>query len=139
MAKASPFDFINAVYEQTGNAVIDGKLDAADLNRFMFLRGLGFSEDSVLFADFVQTRGNIPNNYLFTIMHELVQPKTRRRTKWVKGKAEFEADKIEYVCDALKCSQPDALEILRSLDETELSGLLAHMEKAKKEKRQRKE
>lgn len=134
---ASPFDFINAVYESAGNKVIEEKLDASELNRFMFLRGLGFSEDSVLFSDYIQTMGNIPNKYLFTMMHELIQPKTRRRTKWVKGKDEFSHDKIEYVTEALQCSQPDALEILRSLDEKELAGLLAHMEKAKKEKKRK--
>lgn len=138
MAKASPFDFINAVFESTGNKVTEGKLDPSEMNRFMFLRGLGFSEDSVLFADYVQTMSNIPNKHLFTMMHELVQPKTRRRTKWVKGKAEFEDDKISYVCDAVKCSQADALEILRALDESELASLLSHMEKAKKEKKLKK-
>nr|CAI3971149.1 clamp loader of DNA polymerase [Ochrobactrum phage ORM_20] len=135
---ASPFDFITAVFESAGNPVLEGKLNPADLNRFIFLRGLGFSEDSALFADYIQTRGNIPNKHLFTIMHELVQPKTRRRTKWVKPQAEFKDAEIEYVCLALKCSSTDSIEILRSLDQDELSGLLAHMEKARKEKKLKK-
>ena len=135
---ASPFDFIKAVFESAGNEVIEGKLNADDLNRFIFLRGLGFSEDSALYADYVQTMGNIPNKHLFTIMHELVQPKTRRRTKWVKEEREFKKEEIDYVVEALQCSSADGLDILRSLDDDELKGLLAHMEKVKKEKKLKK-
>ena len=135
---ASPFDFVKAVFESAGNPVIEGELNPADLNRFIFLRGLGFSEDAVHYADYVQTFGNIPNKHLFTIMHELVQPKTRRRTKWVKEEKEFDKEQIEFVIDALKCSSVDAIETLRSLDPEQLKGLLSHMEKAKKEKKLKK-
>jgi hypothetical protein len=131
---ASPFDFVKSASSSIDNEILNGKLARKDMNSFMFLRALGNFEDTVLYADEINSHSGMPAEYVYHCMHALIQPKRNRFSKWIKPVDEYDKDTVARVIDIFECSRADALNILDKLKE---EGRLEHfMEKyvLKKEK-----
>lgn len=125
---ASPFDYINAITSAPEDPVAKGELDAKDYGPFIVNRGLSLYPDTVLLANEMNKRPEIPKEVQYKFLYGSVSKK-RRFSKWPKKEAE-DAELVEAVCKAFKCSVLKAESYVKSGVFTEEAKLrlLARME-----------
>lgn len=79
----SPFDWINSITQDNKNGILEGSMDPEQYNPFIVNRGLSLFEDTIFYANAMNTRPDIPGDSQYHFLHTLI-PKRRRWSKWPK-------------------------------------------------------
>ena len=80
----SPFEVISSINEKTSNMVLDGKIsNDKEYNSFMTNRGMSYFNDTVMFAQELNVRPDIPPLVQYLFLHSAVK-KRKRFSKWYK-------------------------------------------------------
>lgn len=131
----SPFDYIHAISSAVEDPVAKGDLDIKDYSPFIVNRGLSLYVDTILLANEMNKRPEIPKEAQYAFLFRSVSKK-RRFSKWPKKEAE-EAELVEAVCKAFSCSVKKAESYIKSgvLTDEAKRRLLARMETGGSRKR----
>jgi hypothetical protein len=108
----SPFDFINAISLSKKDLMADDNLAHKDYVPFIVNRGLSYFPDTILYANEMNLKAGIPNDWQFSFYLNSI-PKKKRFSKWHKkdvASESFRLVKEYYGYSDEKCK--DALTIL---------------------------
>ena len=111
---SNPFDYLTAINEKKPH-----ELDPNQFPSFMCNRGLSYFRDTVLFANELNMRQNIPPDQQFAFLLEVVSKRVRR-SKWAKPEQD---DTIELIQEAYQVSRNRAREIALLLNAEQLQTL----------------
>ena len=105
----NPFDVIKAVSTSKDDKWDD--IGDKDYVPFMVNRGLSYHLDTVMLANEMNQRHQIPKRWQYDFYRQAVNPKKNRFAKWAKPE---EDDLLTLIADAYNCNMRRAIEI-RSL------------------------
>lgn len=115
----NPFDFIVAVSETKKN-LFEDPLAEKDYKPFIVNRGLSYFYDTVLYANEMNSRANIPNDWQFFYFLNTI-PRKKRYSKWAKKDKETKA--LLLVKEYYGYSNEKAKEALSVLSEDQLTKI----------------
>jgi hypothetical protein len=108
--KLSPFDFMNEISYGKKNIIVDDDTENQYLP-FMVNTGLSQSQDTVILANYMNTRPHIPKKAQFLFLMNTV-PKRKRFEKWAKLE---EVENLELIMEYYGYSRNKALSVLSIL------------------------
>lgn len=112
--KHTPFDFLNAI-----NTKAVGELDIDQYNPFMVNRGLSFFQDTILWANEMNSRSHIDKKLQFDFLLNTVSKK-KRFSKWFKSE---KIEDVELLMDYYKVNRMRAQEMLHIISEDQINVL----------------
>lgn len=115
----NPFDFIVAVSETKKN-LFEDPLAEKDYKPFIVNRGLSYFYDTVLYANEMNSRASIPNDWQFFYFLNTI-PRKKRYSKWAKKDKETKA--LLLVKEYYGYSNEKAKEALSVLSEDQLTKI----------------
>lgn len=89
----SPFDFINAISLSKKDLMADDNLAHKDYVPFIVNRGLSYFPDTILYANEMNLKAGIPNDWQFSFYLNSI-PKKKRFSKWHKKDVASESFKL---------------------------------------------
>lgn len=121
MKKLSPFDFVKAINEKTGNPMDTVPESERQYSPFIVNRSLSFSPDTVLYANEVNYRHFLDNRMQFDYLYHSVR-RRKRFDKWIKSD-EQDQETTQLIMDHYKVSRRKAIEYRRLLSEEQLTAI----------------
>lgn len=119
MKKLSPFDYINSISSDSKNQIIEGEMPPEEYNAFIINRGLSLYQDTILLAQEMNIRPDIPKASQYHFLHTLVS-KRKRWSKWPKKTVEKGNERLfEVLVKHEKYSLDKALDIIKLLSDEE--------------------
>ena len=113
----SPFDFINAI-NQTKQDLFTDPLASKDYSAYLVNRGLSYFHDTILYANEMNQRSDIPPAWQFSFFLNTITKK-KRFSKWHKKDAETKS--LLLVKEYFGYSSEKAKEALSVLSEEQLN------------------
>lgn len=114
--KLSPFDFINSI-SYTKNDIMSEE-NENQYGAFIVNRGLGFSADTVIAANEMNSRTHLDNRMQYDFLRHVVR-KAKRYNKWIKA----EESNLEAVKEYFGYSYNKAKEALTLLSDKEIAEI----------------
>ena len=112
--KISPFDFANSINFSKENLIVDEATEK-EYNPFIVNRAMGFSADTVIPANEMNSRPHIDNKMQYDFLCAVVR-KSKRYNKWIKS----EEENLEAIQKYFGYSFNKAKEALRILSEDDI-------------------
>tara|TARA_R110002153_G_scaffold22757_4_gene74657 strand:- start:142 stop:597 length:456 start_codon:yes stop_codon:yes gene_type:complete len=119
--KISPFDFANSINFTKENLIIDEDTEN-QYNPFIVNRAMGFSADTVIPANEMNSRPHIDNKMQYDFLCGVVR-KSKRYSKWIKSEEEDLEAIQEYFAYSFNKAK-EALRILSSDDIVAIKNIL---------------
>lgn len=113
----SPFDIINAINDTKKNVFEDPQAKK-DYNSYIINRGLSYFPDTILYANEMNQRWDIPVDWQFFFYLNSI-PKKKRFSKWAKKEAD--SHNLKLVKEYYKYSSEKAKEALAVLTTEQLA------------------
>jgi len=111
--KISPFDFANSINSTKENLIVDEATEK-EYNPFIVNRAMGFSADTVIAANEMNSRPHIDNKMQYDFLQGVIR-KGKRYNKWIKAEeSDLEAIQLYFGYSFNKAKE--ALRILTSED-----------------------
>jgi hypothetical protein len=114
----SPFDFINAIHFTKENLIVDDWSEK-QYNSYLVNRGLSFGNDTVIYANEMNSRPHIDNKFKFLFLINSLRAK-KRFNKWIKAD---KLDGIDVIKEYYGYSTEKARQILPLFNDQELDNL----------------
>ena len=89
----SPFDFINAINLTKKDLLAEDRVAIKDYTPYLVNRGLSYFPDTVLYANEMNAKTGIPNDWQFYFFLNSI-PKKKRFSKWFKKDADTESFRL---------------------------------------------
>jgi hypothetical protein len=128
MAKTNPFDFTNAI-SQTKKDLMRGtandELAEKSYSPFLTNRGLSYHNDTVFFANEMNTRHHLDNLLQFDFLLNIVRPK-KRYAKWSKKNNDGD---VLIVKEYFGYNDVKATQALAILSDSQLSEIKIKLQK----------
>jgi hypothetical protein len=121
MKKLSPFDFVKAINEKTGNPMDTVPESEKQYLPFMVNRSLSFSPDTILYANEMNCQYMLDNRMQFDYLYHSVR-RRKRFDKWIKKEESVEQD-ITAIMNHYKVSRRKAREYMSLLSEEQITAL----------------
>jgi hypothetical protein len=119
MAKANPFDFLNAINQGGSNLLRDDP--NTSYSEYMVNRGMSLFADTVFIAYQADQLGSLADEIkLDYYLHSVT--KKKRFSKWPKAIAD---DDVDFVCEVYTVNKQVSREYIDMMDESWLSDLRA--------------
>jgi hypothetical protein len=115
--KISPFDFANSINFSKENLIVDEATEK-EYNPFIVNRAMGFSADTVIPANEMNSRPHIDNKMQYDFLCAVVR-KSKRYNKWLKS----EEENLEAIQKYFGYSFNKAKEALRILNNDDIEKI----------------
>ena len=115
--RISPFDFANSINFTKENLIVDDATEK-EYNPFIVNRAMGFSADTVIPANEMNSRPHIDNKMQYDFLCAVVR-KSKRYSKWIKS----EEENLEAVQEYFGYSFNKAKEALRILTNDDIAKI----------------
>ena len=122
---SSPFDYSNNI-SQTTTSIWSDETSDGEYSKFMVNRALSQFYDTVMFAQEMNTRSDIPNKWHYEFLRLAIQPKKRRFAKWYKPE---QTDLIKEVSAQYNINMRAAESYLSLLNNTDVDLIIDGMSK----------
>lgn len=127
--KTSPFDYINSISSSRENQILSGELTAEGYNAFIINRGLSLYPDTVLYAQEMNVRPDVPAECQYHFLHEAVTKK-KRWSKWPKRSISKDDEKvIDVLRKNYRLSNEKCDEVIKLLTDEQKNELVAEADK----------
>jgi len=127
MAKANPFDYINAINE--GRDITRGTenddLAREGYNPFLANRQFSYFPDTLYVANEMNQRAHLPKQAQFDFLINTVRPR-KRFAKWAKPE---EQEALEVLIEYYDYSHEKALQVLSIFDKADIAEIKKKLEK----------
>ena len=123
--RISPFDFANSINFTKENLIIDEATEK-EYNPFIVNRAMGFSADTVIPANEMNSRPHIDNKMQYDFLCAVVR-KSKRYSKWIKS----EEENLEAVQEYFGYSFNKAKEALRILTNDDIESIKKKLVRSK--------
>lgn len=117
--KISPFDFANAINYTKEDMIVDERSEN-DYNPFIVNRALGFSPDTVIASNEMNSRHHLDKKMQFDFLRSVVR-KAKRYNKWIKAEEsdleavqEYFGYSFNKAKDALKLLSKDDMDKIKT-------------------------
>lgn len=124
----NPFEYSKIICE---NNHLPENIDFSGYNPFMVNRILSLYPDTILYAQELNTRSEIPKEQQFKMLQILIQPKRKRWAPWPK-KMEEEKEIIEALIELYKISYSKAENYINLLNDEQKKEILKLVNKGGK-------
>lgn len=111
------FDFLNSINDSKEDLLKKDPLSEKDYNSFMVNRGLSYFGDTILYANEMNSRTDIPKKWQYEFYLYGIKKK-RRFSKW--HKKDVNGEDLKLVMQEYQYSTKRALEVLSLLTEQQL-------------------
>ena len=111
----SPFDWINSISYDKKDLTEDPE-NIKTYNGFMINNGLSYFPDTVLFANEMNIYHDIPNEWQYDFLNNVIEKK-KRFSKWAKKET---SKSIDLISDYYRCSNKRAMEIIKLLTDEQI-------------------
>jgi hypothetical protein len=111
------FDFLNSINDSKEDLLKKDPLSEKDYNSFMVNRGLSYFGDTILYANEMNSRTDIPKKWQYEFYLYGIKKK-RRFSKW--HKKDVNGEDLKLVMQEYQYSTKRALEVLSLLTEKQL-------------------
>lgn len=129
LAKISPFDFANSINATKENLIVD-EWSENQYNPFIVNRALGFSPDTVIASNEMNSRTHLDKKMQYDFLISVVR-KGRRFNKWLKNEEEnlelvqkFFGYSFNKAKEALRILTPEQLDEIRMFEKESKGGKL---------------
>ena len=123
--RISPFDFANSINFTKENLIVDDATEK-EYNPFIVNRAMGFSADTVIPANEMNSRPHIDNKMQYDFLCAVVR-KSKRYSKWIKS----EEENLEAVQEYFGYSFNKAKEALRILTNDDIESIKKKLVRSK--------
>jgi hypothetical protein len=114
------FDFLNSINDSKEDLLKKDPLSEKDYNSFMVNRGLSYFGDTILYANEMNSRTDIPKKWQYEFYLYGIKKK-RRFSKW--HKKDVNGEDLKLVMREYQYSTKRALEVLSLLTEEQLQTI----------------
>ena len=114
----NPFQYLNAINTSKQNIMIDD-ITEKDYNSFMVNRGLSYFQDTILFANEMNSNPHLDNRLQFDFLINIIR-KRKRFSKWMKPET---ASDVEVVKEYYGYSNEKARQALTLLTSEQINDL----------------
>jgi len=114
------FDFLNSINDSKEDLLKKDPLSEKDYNSFMVNRGLSYFGDTILYANEMNSRTDIPKKWQYEFYLYGIKKK-RRFSKW--HKKDVNGEDLKLVMQEYQYSTKRALEVLSLLTEEQLQTI----------------
>jgi hypothetical protein len=114
------FDFLNSINDSKEDLLKKDPLSEKDYNSFMVNRGLSYFGDTILYANEMNSRTDIPKKWQYEFYLYGIKKK-RRFSKW--HKKDVNGEDLKLVMEEYQYSTKRALEVLSLLTEEQLQTI----------------
>jgi hypothetical protein len=114
------FDFLNSINDSKEDLLKKDPLSEKDYNSFMVNRGLSYFGDTILYANEMNSRTDIPKKWQYEFYLYGIKKK-RRLSKW--HKKDVNGEDLKLVMQEYQYSTKRALEVLSLLTEEQLQTI----------------
>ena len=114
----TPFDIANQVSTSAADHWDD--IDVKDYVPFVINRALSYHLDTVMLANEMNSRAQIPKQWQYDFYRMAIQPKKKRFSKWSKPDADA---LIELVSQAYQVNRTKAISIASLLNQDQINNL----------------
>ena len=111
------FDFLNSINDSKEDLLKKDPLSEKDYNSFMVNRGLSYFGDTILYANEMNSRTDIPKKWQYEFYLYGIKKK-RRFSKW--HKKDVNGEDLKLIMQEYQYSTKRALEVLSLLTEEQL-------------------
>jgi hypothetical protein len=123
--KISPFDFANAINYTKEDMMVDERTEN-DYNPFIVNRALGFSPDTVIASNEMNSRHHLDKKMQFDFLRSVVR-KAKRYNKWIKA----EESDLEAVQEYFGYSFNKAKDALKLLSKDDMDKIKTFLKNCK--------
>ena len=123
----NPFEFLNSINHKKNNLMVDEDTEKG-YAPFMINRGLSYFQDTVLFANEMNTRSHIDSKLQYDFLREGIRSK-KRFSKWMKKTAPAS---IETIKEYYGYSDAKAEAIADMVSPDDLKAMKKHLSKGGK-------
>lgn len=114
------FDYVNNISSSTEN-LWQGELSEKEYSQFMVNRALSQYYDTVLFAQEMNQRQNVPNKQHYDFLRFAIIHKRKRFAKWHKADV---LDKVRVLAEHYKINMRTAEQYISLLNNVELDNIM---------------
>ncbi len=123
----NPFEYLNSINHKKNNLMVDEDTEKG-YAPFMINRGLSYFQDTVLFANEMNTRSHIDNRLQYDFLREGIRSK-KRFSKWIKKTSPAS---IETIKEYYGYSDAKAEAIADMVSPEDLKAMKKHLSKGGK-------
>jgi hypothetical protein len=123
----NPFEYLNSINHKKNNLMVDEDTEKG-YAPFMVNRGLSYFQDTVLFANEMNTRSHIDNKLQYDFLREGIRSK-KRFSKWIKKTSPAS---IETIKEYYGYSDAKAEAIVDMVSPEDLKAMKKHLSKGGK-------
>ncbi len=123
----NPFEYLNSINHKKNNLMVDEDTEKG-YAPFMINRGLSYFQDTVLFANEMNTRSHIDNRLQYDFLREGIRSK-KRFSKWIKKTSPAS---IETIKEYYGYSDAKAEAIVDMVSSEDLKAMKKHLSKGGK-------
>jgi len=123
----NPFEYLNSINHKKNNLMVDEDTEKG-YAPFMVNRGLSYFQDTVLFANEMNTRSHIDNKLQYDFLREGIRSK-KRFSKWIKKTSPAS---IETIKEYYGYSDAKAEAIADMVSPEDLKAMKKHLSKGGK-------
>lgn len=122
----NPFDILNSV--TFNKEVIITEENEKEYDSYMVNKGLSYYADTIMFANYMNCRYDLPKLLQYDFYHGII-PRKKRWSKWHKKE---KLENLDIVCEYYKVGKNRGEEYLKILTQDQIDNLKKRMDKGGK-------